>query len=235
MASANLMTTEPKFCGAKSQTGSCRQSPGAGTTHPGTGRCRWHGGSSPQAELSGQLVIARRQSMVMGIPLPIEPHEAILQCIAIAAGEVRYATERIADLELDMAVGPVVTTHTRPRKFFGGSEIADDEDTVEGDAVAVAGDRTSTGWVTEVKHEAPALHIWITTRRAAMDRLVQYSATALKAGVEERRVRVAENVGLALAEAIRGVLRDLGMADDPRVPATVRKHLTLMSGATEAA
>jgi hypothetical protein len=230
MARGNLMASEPEFCGAKSQTGSCRQPPGAGTAHPGVGRCRWHGGSSPQAQLSGQLVIARQEAMVMGTPLPMEPHEAILQCIAIAAGEVRYASEQIAKLELEDAVGMVVTTHTRPRKFFGGAEIADDEGTVDGEATAVAGDRSATGWVTEVKHEAPALHIWITTRRAAMDRLVQYSATALKAGVEERRVRVAESVGQALADAMRGVLLDLGMADDPRAPAVMRKHLTLLAG-----
>jgi hypothetical protein len=148
---------------------------------------------------------------VMGRPLPIEPHEAILQCIAIAAGEVRYASEQIALLELTDAVGPVVTTHVRPLKYEKGAD-------------------SSSETVEEIRHEAPALHIWILTRRQAMDRLVQYSATALKAGVEERRVRVAENVGQALADAIRGVLRDLGVADDPRAPAVVRKHLTLVAG-----
>lgn len=161
--------------------------------------------------MAGQLVIARQEATVMGRPLPIDPHEAILQCIAIAAGEVRYASEQIALLELTDAVGPVVTTHVRPLKHEKGAD--DQSETVQ-----------------EIRHEAPALHIWILTRRQAMDRLVQYSATALKAGVEERRVQVAENVGQALADAIRGVLRELGVADDPRAPAVVRKHLTLVAG-----
>lgn len=203
--------SDPARCDAKSQTGKCKQYAGAGTAHPGVGRCRWHGGATPKAQLAGQLVIARREQMVMGDPLPIEPHEAILQCIAIAAGEVRYASGRIAELDLEDAVGNVVTTTTRPLKQMGGAENPD-------------------RLVVESKHEAPALHVWITTRRVAMDRLVQYSATALKAGVEERRVRVAENVGLALADAIRGVLEDLGVAGDPRAPAVMRKHLELAAG-----
>ena len=208
-----MQSPDPKQqCGAKTRRGTaCKRQAGWGTSHLGTGRCRRHGGASPQAELSGQLVIARHQAQVMGTPLPIEPHEAILQCIAIAAGEVRYASERIAELELDEAAGSVVTTHIRPLKLEKGAD-----------------DSTST--VQEIRHEAPALHIWIVTRRQAMDRLVQYSATALKAGVEERRVRVAETVGQALADAIRGVLTDLGVIDDPRAPAVVRKHLTLVAG-----
>ena len=209
--------TEPNghdVCGAKTRSGgTCRHTAGANTGHLGVGRCYLHGGRSPQGELSGQLVLARQEATVMGRPLPIEPHEAILQCIAIAAGEVRYASERIAELDLGDAVGPVVTTHVRPLRHEKGADSTDET-------------------VQEIRHEAPALHIWITTRRQAMDRLVQYSATALKAGVEERRVRVAENVGQALADAIRGILTELGVASDPRTPAIVRKHLTLLSGQT---
>lgn len=201
------------YCGAKKKKGgTCGQRAGAATNHPGVGKCWLHGGASPQAELSGQLVIARREATVMGVPLPIEPSEAILQCIAIAAGEVRYAAEQVDKLTLDDAVGRVVKTTERPLSL--GKEGEDPEH-----------------MVIETRHEAPALHIWIVTKHAAMDRLVQYSVAALKAGVEERRVRVAENIGQALADAIKGVLADLGVGEDPRAPAVVRKHLTMMAGA----
>lgn len=200
-------------CGAKTKAGTpCQRPAGWGTSHPGTpSRCKLHGGASPQAELAGQVALARHDAMVMGNPLPIEPGEAILQCIAIAAGEVRYATERIAELGTDEAAGPVVTTHVRPLSL--GKEGEDPDNLV-----------------TETRHLEPALNIWIVTRRAAMDRLVQYSVAALKAGVEERRVRIAETVGQALADAMRGVLVDLGVADHPKAAETVRKHLTLMAG-----
>lgn len=148
----------------------------------------------------------------MGIPLDIEPHNAILECIRIAAGEVQYASERIAELDPEEAVGAVVTTLVRPRKLEKGEDAA--EQTVE-----------------EITHAAPALHILIQARRQAMDRLVQYSATAIKAGIEERRVKLAESQGQLLVQVIRGVLQEMGVLDRPEVPGIVRRQLTLVAGA----
>ncbi len=147
----------------------------------------------------------------MGVPLDIEPHDAILQCIKIAAGEVQYASEQIAKLDPDEAVGAVVTTLRRPMKLEKGADA-------------------DTAMVEEITHSAPALHIWIQARRQAMDRLVQYSAAAIKAGIEERRVKLAESQGQLLIQVIRGVLTELGLANDPRAPAVVRRQLTLVAG-----
>jgi hypothetical protein len=76
----------------------------------------------------------------------------------------------------------------------------------------------------------PALHIWIAARHQAMDRLVDYSKIAIAAGIEERRVKLAEQQGALLAQAIRGILAELGVGDRPEVPAVVRRHLTLIAG-----
>lgn len=186
----------------------CGKSKGWGTNHPGVGRCKLHGGASPQAEVSGVVQLARREAAVMGSPIDnLRPEEALLECIRISGGEVRYASERIAEIDPDEAVGPVVTT--RPLKWEKGAESPDDR--VE-------------------EHGGPALHIWIEVRHRAMDRLVNYTKVAIAAGLEERRVRVAEEQGHLLAEAVRGILCDLGVADRPDAPAVVRKHLTLLSG-----
>lgn len=123
-------------------------------------------------------------------------------------GEVAYASEQIAELQPEEAVGPIVTT--RPLKGAGGSEWDEVRAREEG---------------------PPALHIWIEVRARAMDRLVKYSEVAIKAGLEERRVRVAEAQGHLMAEAVKGILADLGVADDPRAPEVVRKHLMAMSTA----
>lgn len=139
----------------------------------------------------------------MGMPLPVEPQDAILECIRIAAGEVAYASERIRDLEPDDAVAPVKRTLTR---------------------------ETDDGTVQEVRLEAPALHVWIQVRRQAMDRLVAYSLAALKAGVQERLVQIAEQQGMLLAQAIQGILRELGVQDRPEAAQIVRKHLQLVAG-----
>jgi hypothetical protein len=192
-------------CGAKTRGGKpCQRPAGSGTGHVGTGRCKLHGGASPRAELSGAVHLARREATVMGSPLDVEPHVAILECIRIAAGEVRYASEQIAALEPDDAAGQVVTTIER----FGGEN----------------------GGGSETRHGPPALHIWIAARHQAMDRLVDYSKVAINAGIEERRVKLAESQGALLAQAIRGILAELGVDDRPEVPAVVRRHLTVIAG-----
>lgn len=200
-------------CGAKTRAGSpCQKRAGEGTSHLGEGRCKMHGGASPRAELAGVIVLARREAATMGRPLDVDPHEAILECIRIAAGEVQYASEQIACLEHDDAIGPVTTTVDRTA--YGGEN-------------AVSYNQETKG--------PPALNIWITVRHIAMDRLVNYSAVALKAGVEERLVKVAEAQGQMLARVIEGILNDLGVGDDPRKPEIVRRHLTLVAGGKLAA
>jgi hypothetical protein len=149
----------------------------------------------------------------MGLPInALDPEEALLECIRIAGGEVRYASERIAELRPEEAVGPVVTT--RPLKEEKGAESP--EYRIE-------------------EHGAPAVHIWIEVRHRAMDRLVNYTKIAIAAGLEERRVRVAEQQGELLAKAVQGILKELGVADDPKAPEIVRRHLTLVAGDAAAA
>lgn len=190
-------------CGAKTRKGTpCRHEAGWDTQHLGVGKCKLHGGAEAHAQVNGMVLLARREQQVMGIPLSIEPQDAILECIRITAGEVAYASERIAALDADQAVGPVMTQMAR----------------------------TGENALEEAREGPPALHVWIVVRQQAMDRLVQYSFAALKAGIEERRVRVAEQQGMLLARAIQGVLRELGVIDRPEVAGIVRKHLTLVAG-----
>src|SRR6188472_4367946 len=110
-----------KDCHAETRAGGhCKKSKGWGTNHPGVGRCKLHGGASPQAEVSGVVQLAQRESVVMGAPLEnLRPEEALLECIRITGGEVRYASERIAELDPEEVVGPVVTT--RPLKLEKGA------------------------------------------------------------------------------------------------------------------
>ncbi|HWF25149.1 MAG TPA: hypothetical protein VG275_06870 [Solirubrobacteraceae bacterium] len=206
-------------CGAKTRKGTpCDHEPGWGTQHPGAGKCRLHGGAEAHAQVNGLVQLARREMAVMGQPLSIEPQEAILECIRIAAGEVSYASERISELDLEDAVGPV-TTHSL-RRTVADPAALDGEIDKESKSELVADTRAGP----------PALHIWIQVRQRAMDRLVQYSFWALKAGIEERRVRIAEQQGMLLAQAIQGILRELGVDQKPEVPSIVRKHLTLVAG-----
>jgi hypothetical protein len=185
-----------------------------------------HGGCTPTQELAAALELARREAVVMGVPIDDrDPWQWLKRCIAIAGGELEYATLMVARLAPDEAVGPVVTTHTRPRKYLGGSEVAEDSD----DDDIQAQDRI--GWVTEVKRGAPELHVWIKVRGAAIDRCAQLAAVAIKAGLAEREVHIAEEAGQAMAELIRGVLGDLGVPlEAPETREIVSRHLRLLGG-----
>lgn len=205
---------KPGTCGAETRSKTpCAKTAGWGTQHAGTGRCKLHGGASPQAELAGIVHLARHEATVMGQPLDIEPHEAILQCIAIAAGEVRYASDQIAELEADQVLVQSMTTKSRPLSL--GKEGEDADTLVE--------EITTT---TSVE-----LHVWIVVRQKATDRLVTYAAAALKAGVEERRVRIAEDMASQIAQSMRAFAIAMGLDPrDAKVRAGMRASLTVIEG-----
>lgn len=218
---------DPARCGAVRKGKTCTLAAGHGTNHPGAGRCKHHGGSSPAGELNAGLTLARREFAVMGIPISVEPHAAILECIAIAAGEVAYAGDRISELAPDEAIVHDETVHERPRKFFGGAEAPSGDEAEDEQAEGTY----SSARVTETKRTTTVqLNVWIRVRQAAMDRLVNYSAVAIKNGIEERRVKIAESQAALMAQAIRGILDGLGVGDDPRAPAIVAQHLRLVAG-----
>ena len=205
----------PLCGGEKRDGGKCERPAGWGTSHFGVGTCKLHGGSAPFAELNGVVELARREMVVMGCPISIEPKTAILECIRIVAGEVRFASDRVAELELEDAVGPV-----RTLKLVPAGVGADD------DAPAIPAPS-----VDEMRFGPPMLHIWINVRDRAMDRLVAYSVAAMRAKVEDELVKIAKREAEMLADAVRGMLVDFGVdLNRPDAPAIMRKHMTLLAG-----
>jgi hypothetical protein len=91
-------------CGAKKATGSgvCTLNKGYGTVHPGSGRCKWHGGNTA----TGRTAAAKEagQNLVKYVdPIGIEPTEALLQELARTAGHVAYLDQQIAGWKLNTA------------------------------------------------------------------------------------------------------------------------------------
>lgn len=77
-----------------------------------------------------------------------------------------------------------------------------------------------------------APHIAYRLLTEAQDKLAAYAAAALKAGVDERRVRLAENQGALVAQAIRGILDALHLTPEQLelVPTVVPAQLRLITG-----
>jgi hypothetical protein len=73
--------------------------------------------------------------------------------------------------------------------------------------------------------------VWVELYHRERKHLADVAKTCIAVGIEERRIRLAEQTGEMFAKAIRGILADLGVADRPEVPDVVRRHLTLVTGA----
>lgn len=73
---------------------------------------------------------------------------------------------------------------------------------------------------------------WLVLLGKWHDKLVKVCTAAIRAGIEERRVRLAESQGQLVADVIRGVLGDLALTADQqaKVAEVVPRHLRLLIG-----
>jgi hypothetical protein len=78
----------PVTCGAKKrQGGLCSMPAGWGTNHVGVGHCRQHSGNTPTHVKSAASAEYRK---LLGTPVEINPVDALLMCIKIRAGEIKW-------------------------------------------------------------------------------------------------------------------------------------------------
>ncbi|WP_169165117.1 hypothetical protein [Cellulomonas taurus] len=84
--------------------------------------------------------------------------------------------------------------------------------------------------VDETESASPS--IWYDLYAKERAHLVVVCREAIKAGVEERRVRLAEQQGELVAGAIRAILADLGLTPEQqaKVSEVVPRHLRLLAG-----
>jgi hypothetical protein len=92
----------------------------------------------------------------------------------------------------------------------------------------VGSEGTTAEGVTHHPHAEPS--VWIRLYQAERKHLADVAATCVKVGIEQRRVRLAEEQGALLAQVLRAVLADLNVLDRPETPGIVRKHLALVAG-----
>ena len=164
------------ICGAKTRSGEpCRQRPMLGQR-----RCRMHGGSSPVALRAAERRIASaeaaRQVEVWGGRVDVNPAEALLELVQGKAAEVAYWNHRVAGLDEAERAGLLVAETT----FGEGPQ----------------------GPVDTVTRKASP-HVFVVLLHKAQDQLANYSAAALRAGVDEALVRLATVQASAVVEFAR--------------------------------
>lgn len=190
-----------KGCEAKTRSGGkCKRPAGWGTDHVGAGRCKLHGGATPNGKKAAQREQATEAVAFYGLAREIDPHAALLEELHRTAGHVAWLGDLIQSGELSKEQNP--TGRKRAVKL--------DQSTLGGDIASV----------------------WVQLYHEERKHFAAVAKTCISVGIEERRVRLAEQQGQLLAEVIRGVLTDLGVADRPEVPSVVRRHLTLVAAAS---
>lgn len=152
--------------------------------------CRMHVGRNLDSDPVHILAIEQQRNPLAGEPLDIGPAEALLWRVRVLAGEVSRLDATIAGIEQDDLVFGVTREEV--------SEAAD-------------------GPMTRVTSEA-RLNMWLVLRAQRERALQDACEAALRANIEERLVRLAEQQGAAIHRLLITVLGDFGIRqDDPRI------------------
>jgi hypothetical protein len=80
----------------------CERPAGAGTSHPGVGRCRAHGGETDEGRREASWVVGH----AFARELDCTPWEALLRAVRIAAGRVAFIESKLATAECDEDLEP---------------------------------------------------------------------------------------------------------------------------------
>ena len=154
--------------------------------------CRMHGGSSPQARAAAARRVqeekAAKAVQRLAQPIETDPSQALLDLVSSAAGEVAYWRARVDEIQ----------DRDEKRLTSGLTKITEGKD---------------RGGVTTLRTVETIAAIEYRMWTAAQDRLAQYATAALRAGVEERRVRIAEDQGALVAQVIRRILDRLDLSE----------------------
>jgi hypothetical protein len=177
-------------CGSKQRRrdGTCTLPAGWGTDHVGVGRCKLHGGNTPSQVANARTEQARRAVATYGLPVAVDPGEALLAEVARTNGHVLWLVDVIRRQDPDALVWGVTEETERGSGEFPGVDVK------QGAAPSV--------WV----------ELYLRERR----HLLEVSKTVIALGLEARRVRLAEAQGALMAAMFRGALDDAALPAEMR-------------------
>jgi len=202
--------------------------------------CHRHGGATPAAKRKAARTRAAveaaaalaRAAVTLGLALDISPTDALLGEVAMTAGHVQWLRGKVR--ELDASALAWGTTERKVKDGLEGVDNWDHEDDNEDDNEDDTGGRKrkiGVDWGTTTTEKATP-SIWYELYSRERDRLIKVCSEAIRAGIEERKVQLAESQGALVAEAIRRILQDLGLSpeQESRVSEVVPRHLRALGG-----
>lgn len=174
---------------------------------PGATVCHWHGGKAPQTKAKAEE--------------RVRTEAARAEAARFAARTDIHPADALLEL-VHYQAG--IVTYWRNRI----------EDITDAD-LEWGVTREKTGGDDHGTTSEAAPHIAYKLLTEAQDKLAAYASAALRAGVDERRVRLAEQQGALVAQVIRGVLDALNLTPEQQqlVPRVVPEQLRLITTRTE--
>ena len=155
----------------------CGLPAGWGTDHVGSGHCRLHLGTVATHRRSAQVQLARDDCARLGLKIDTTPADALVNEVLEAAGNVSFYRALIQDLPTHPGADVyVVEDETRGHWDRG-------EPGIYGRTYHVSGLPTGEG----------KPHVLLQLYNDERKRLVEASTAALRAGVDERRLRLIED------------------------------------------
>ncbi|MGW5477701.1 hypothetical protein [Streptomyces sp. NPDC004008] len=201
----------PRCWGRTKKSGGQKQCPNPAMK--GQHVCQMHGGKAPQnlAKAKERMTEDRARALVetYGRRVETTATEALLDEVQWTAGHVAWLRERVQEIEGAPSGAdsehPLVWGKTKEK--MGGQDFGTTEEAVP--------------------------NVWLRLYQQERDHLVKVCSAAIKAGIEERRIQLAEQQGALVAQAIRAILGDLQLTAEQqaRVPEVVPRHLRALASA----
>ena len=146
--------------------------------------CIKHCGGTPQARGAAGRRLAQAKAIqavvTYGLPVDIEPQDALIEEVARTAGHVRWLAQLVSEIErADLVWGVTEEQQVRASEFTG---------------------------VNITKGSVP--NVWLDLYQRERTHLVAVCKAAIGAGIAERQVRLAEQQGALIADVIRAVIGD---------------------------
>ena len=187
-------------------TGKTKRGPCRKSPVHGATVCTTHGGSAPQVRAAAARRVALVEwTNVYGAPVDTDPASAVLDMLAWTAGHVAWLREQVQGIAPHALVWGVANETDRQSGEFPGLDVT----------------------------RAAVANMWLQLYGQERDRLVRMSEVAHRMGIEARQVALAERLGTACLDLIRGVLDDLDLSTDQRAAAAeaVPRRLALVTAA----
>ena len=201
---------DSRYCGGPKRQGegTCTRPAGWGTPHPGIGRCKLHGGSTPSHVAAAEKVMAEQEAARFGLDMrEISGGEALIREVRRSAAMTDWLAARVAALPEDDLTFGVASRRLTPSPIQGQQPSV----------------------VVEQRARLHPFVLMLTQERTLLGRLAE---AAHRCGIEERLLRQVELDGALIAKLVAAILNDPELEMRPeqkaRFGTVVPRHLRAM-------